>query len=146
MHQYPHHYVVNATAGSSGTVSLDSEGLPTLPAAPPRQYDGPGDQWSPETLLMAAVAGCFVLSFRAIARASGLLWDSLECEAAGVLDRVDRVVKFTAIEIKATLTLPAGGDERRAPRLLEKAEESCLITNSLNVKPTLAVTIRTASA
>jgi organic hydroperoxide reductase OsmC/OhrA len=31
------------------------------------QLGGPGGQWSPETLLVAAAAECFILTFRAVA-------------------------------------------------------------------------------
>jgi organic hydroperoxide reductase OsmC/OhrA len=141
MQAYPHHYRVRASAGADGDVALASEGLPILSSAPPPEYGGPGGQWSPETLFVAAIADCFVLSFRAIAHASNLSWDAIECRAEGVLERVERTVKFTAVALHAELKLPADGDERRAHRLLEKAEESCLVTNSLNVKPTLTVTI-----
>ena len=34
------------------------------------EFGGPGDLWSPETMLAGAVAGCFILTFRAAARAS----------------------------------------------------------------------------
>jgi organic hydroperoxide reductase OsmC/OhrA len=141
MQAYPHHYNARASAGADGDVALASEGLPGLSSAPPPEYGGPGGHWSPETLFVAAIADCFVLSFRAIAHASNVSWDAIECRAEGVLERVERTVKFTAVALHAELTLPADGDERRAHRLLEKAEESCLVTNSLNVKPTLTITI-----
>jgi uncharacterized OsmC-like protein len=35
------------------------------------------------------------------------------------------------------LTLPAGGDAAKATRLLEKAEKTCLVTNSLALQATL---------
>ena len=59
-----------------------------------------------------------------------------------MLDRVDGVVRFTAIDLHAVLSLAAGGDERRARRLLEKAEETCLVTNSLNLEPKLEIELR----
>ena len=62
MHPYPHVYTVRATADPEGDVPVDSAGLPTLTTAPPAEFDGPGDRWSPETLLVAAVADCFLLS------------------------------------------------------------------------------------
>ena len=128
---FPHRYSVAAVAGAEGDVMLESERLPTLASAPPAQFDGPGDRWSPETLLVAAVADCFVLTFRAIARASKLPWLALRCDVEGVLDRVERVTQFTEWRTKASLRLPAGADEQRAARLLSKAEETCLVTNSL---------------
>ena len=39
------------------------------------------------TLLIAAVADCFILTFRAVARASRFEWISLGCTVDGVLDR-----------------------------------------------------------
>ena len=129
MHPYPHHYTVQARAEATGDVEISAEGLPTLRTAPPVEFDGPGDRWSPETLLCAAVADCFVLSFRAIARASKLDWTGLECRVEGTLDRVEGKSRFTEVVVHATLRVPGGVDQERATRLLEKAEQSCLISN-----------------
>jgi organic hydroperoxide reductase OsmC/OhrA len=128
---FPHRYSVAAVAGVDGDVTLESERLPPLASAPPAQFDGPGDRWSPETLLVAAIADCFVLTFRAIARASKLPWLALRCDVEGVLDRVERVTQFTEFKTRASLRLPFGADDQRAARLLARAEETCLITNSL---------------
>jgi peroxiredoxin-like protein len=131
MHPYPHHYTVHARAGSTGDVDLDADRLPTLRTAPPVEFDGPGDRWSPETLLCAAVVDCFVLSFRAVARASKLDWQALEASVEGKLDRVEGRSRFTEIVVRATLRVPAGTDHQRAEKLMEKAEQVCLISNSL---------------
>lgn len=131
MHPYPHHYTVHARAGETGEVQVSSEGLPMLRTAPPLEFDGPGDLWSPETLLCAAVADCFVLSFRAVARASKLDWRSLECRVDGTLDKADGKARFTEIVVHAVLHVPSGTDPGRAGKLLERAEQVCLISNSL---------------
>ena len=70
MERLPHLYRVEASARPEGPVALDSSGLETLSTAPPVQYDGPGDRWSPETLFIGAVVDCFALTFRAVAGAS----------------------------------------------------------------------------
>ena len=141
MQEYPHHYLVLASAGSEGEVDLTSPGLDPMRSAPPAEFDGPGDLWSPETLLVAAVADCFILSFKGIARASRLAWVSLECDVEGTLERVDRTTQFTRFEIKATLHVPQGTDQGKARRILEKAEAGCLITNSLSSSTHLSATI-----
>lgn len=143
MESYPHRYDVRAEAEAAGSVLLHGEGLPALTTAPPRQFGGPGDQWSPETLLVAAAADCFILTFRAIATASKLAWRRLDCDAEGVLDRQDGVVRFTELHLRARLALPVGADTDRAERLLRKAEASCLVTNSLALRPTLTTDITT---
>ena len=132
MQDFPHHYTVQASGAASGAVSLESGPMPALVSEPPAEFGGPGDKWSPEHLLVASVADCFVLTFRAIAAASRLEWTNLEVSAEGVLDKVERTMKFTDVTVRATLTLPEGGDAAKAERLLERAEAGCLITNSLD--------------
>ena len=132
MQDYPHHYKVAADAGPEGDVSITGDQLAPIPSQPPAQFGGPGNKWSPETLLTAAVVDCFILTFRAIARASKLSWTSLKCEVEGTLERKDNKTQFTEFVVHATLTVPQDTREERAQRLLEKAEETCLVTNSLS--------------
>jgi organic hydroperoxide reductase OsmC/OhrA len=80
---------------------------------------------------VGAVANCFILTFRAVARASKFEWTSITCQVQGVLDRVERVTQFTAMELQVKLRVPTGADVERAHRLLEKSEQNCLITSSL---------------
>ncbi len=134
MHPYPHRYTVNVAAAPEGEVSLSSEGLTPLASTPPPEFDGPPGYWSPETLLTAAAADCFVLSFRAVSRASKFEWTSISATVEGTLDRVDGVTRFVAMHTKAKLSLPAGADAARGQALLEKAEKICLISNSLNAE------------
>lgn len=141
MQDYPHHYRAAAAAQADGGVALSSPGLDTLESAAPAEFGGPGNRWSPETLLTAAVADCFVLGFKAIARASQFPWNRLRCEVEGVLERIDHVTRFTRFNVHATLDMPADGDEKRARRLLEKAEAACLVTNSLSSETQLETTV-----
>jgi len=141
MQPYPHLYLVRAAARPEGDVPVDADRLPTLQTAAPAEFDGPGDRWSPETLLCAAVADCFLLSFRSVARASKFDWRSLECSVEGKLDRVEGKSRFTHMHLRATLRVPTGTDEARAVRLLEKAEHVCLVSNSLSAERHLESTV-----
>ena len=141
MQPFPHHYSVAARAAAQGDVMLTGDRLPDIPSAPPTEFGGPGDRWSPETLFVAAVADCFVLTFRGIAGLSRFSWVSLACDVAGTVNRVDRVTQFAALEIRARLRVPAGANEEQARRLLTKAEETCLVTNSLKVRPHLEAVV-----
>jgi peroxiredoxin-like protein len=142
MQNFPHHYSGVATSAQEGFVTLAASGLPDLVTASPAEFDGPGDRWSPETLLVGAVADCFVLTFRAVARAARLDWQRIRCEVEGVLDRVERVTRFTKIGLHVILDLPPESDGARAQQALEKAEKGCLITNSLNAEIHLETEIR----
>ncbi len=141
MQAFPHHYYATANGMTEGIVTVSSHGLPELATTAPREFDGPGGFWSPETLLTAAVANCFILTFRAVAKASNFVWDEIECDVTGVLDRVERVTRFTEMRIAVDLTIPATNDAERAHQLLEKAEKACLISNSLNAKSVLTIRI-----
>lgn len=132
MHEFPHHYHVDAEAEAEGNVLVSVENLPTLHCAPPAEFDGPGDQWSPEHLLTASVANCFILTFRAVARASKVEWHDLEVSVTGTLDKVERTMQFTAFNLKATLGVPGGTDPEKARRAMERAEANCLVTASLS--------------
>lgn len=134
MQELPHIYQVVAQGASAGILDISADNLPSLEVAPPIGFNGPGDKWSPEDLLISAVSSCTVLSFRAIARASRLDWVSLKCDSRGVLDRVDGKTKFTKILINATLVIAKGQSVEKATKLLEKAEKTCLISNSLNAE------------
>ena len=141
MHPFPHRYVVNATVRPVGDVPLSAEGVRIIESAPPKEFDGPGNQWSPEGLLTAAVADCFLLSFRAIASASKFPWVSLESRTEGTLDRIDGKMRFTRFDTHAKLHVAAGTDVERAKKLLEKAEATCLVANSLSSERHLSVEV-----
>ncbi len=144
MQDLPHHYAVSAATQADANVTLSSQGLDDLETAGPPEFGGPGDVWSPETLLVGAVADCFILSFRAIARAARLEWSSIRCDVVGTLDKLERVTQFTHFEVTAELTVPDGTDHGKAIKLLEKAEKHCLITNSMKSETTLAATVHAA--
>ena len=131
MHPYPHRYVVAAQGAVDGMVSLTAPGSPTLETAPPPEFDGPGGVWSPESLLVAAVADCFILTFRSVARAVHFEWLGLECRVEGVLERISGITRFTRFSTTARLTVRPGTDRDKARTLLERAEKLCLISNSL---------------
>jgi organic hydroperoxide reductase OsmC/OhrA len=131
MQEFPHVYHASAASRPQGEVTLASPGLAAIASEAPVEFGGPGGRWAPETLLVAAVADCFTLSFRAVAAASKLAWTSLDVSASGTLDRVERTTRFTRMDVRAALRVPAGVDPARAQRLLERAEQICLISNSL---------------
>jgi peroxiredoxin-like protein len=131
MKPLPHRYVVHLTGGQTGYAELSAPGIPVLRAAAPQEFDGPGDAWSPEHLLLAAVQSCFLLTLRSVARAAQLEFASLDLEAIGIVDRRDRVTRFSEIVLRPRLTVAAGTDRERVQHLLEKTEKACLVSASL---------------
>jgi uncharacterized OsmC-like protein len=131
MQPFPHKYLVTASALPQGDVELSAEKLPDIRSVAPVEFDGPGNLWSPESLLVAAVGDCLALTFRGIARASKLDFNSIQCHVTGMLEKVEHVTQFSHFEIHARVEIPADADPDLALRVLQKAEQNCLIANSL---------------
>jgi peroxiredoxin-like protein len=132
MQALPHLYHVQVSSTKDTNLITSSQGLPNLIVDGSAELGGPGDLWSPETLLMSAVANCFVLSFKAVASATNFPWENIHCEAIGTLDKVDRLMKFTQITTQVRLVINDPNAQEKALKLLEKAESICLVSNSLN--------------
>ncbi|HEX5217826.1 MAG TPA: OsmC family protein [Vicinamibacterales bacterium] len=146
MHPLPHRYAASASAAQSGDVALDTYDLPSIISASPSEFGGPGDRWSPETLLVAAIADCLVLTFRGMAKASNFEWRSLSAHVSGTLDRVGDGLEFTHFRTHVLMTIADASDEERARRLIAKAEKACLIARSLKAKVDLEMHVECVPA
>ncbi|MEM0952838.1 MAG: OsmC family protein [Pseudomonadota bacterium] len=141
MQGLPHDYTATATATATAHVTAQCPGQPALQVAPPTAFGGPGDISSPEDLQVAAIASCFILSFKAIAAASKLEWSSISVDAGGTLDQQDRAIQFTGFSLNVNLTLADASAADKAERLLGKAKQTCFITNSLRADTEMSATV-----
>jgi peroxiredoxin-like protein len=132
MKPLPHHYDVMLTGGPCGYAELSTASVPSLRMAPPTEYDGPGDAWSPEHLLLASVQACFLFTLRALARLSRIEFVTLDLRATGTVDRKDGVTRFAEIVLRPKVTVAAGTDHERVLQVLEKSEKNCLVSASLS--------------
>ena len=81
-----HHYRVIAwwTSGRTGIAKSDSAPNALHFTAPP-EFGGLEGRWTPEDLLLTAVASCYTTTFRALADYSKFDYADLEVEVGGVL-------------------------------------------------------------
>jgi organic hydroperoxide reductase OsmC/OhrA len=126
-----HQYEATLSGGPSGYARASAANLPDLPLAPPVEFGGPGDAWSPEHLLLASVESCFLFTLRAVARASLLEFERVEVATSGIVEKADGRLLFTDIVLRATVTVPPGTDVERAEQLMEKSKRVCLVSQSL---------------
>jgi organic hydroperoxide reductase OsmC/OhrA len=131
MEPLPHLYRAAASASADGDVLLDTLGATALQTESPKEFGGSGEHWSPEALLVGAVADCFVLTFYALAKAHRLHWLRIACTATGTLDRVQGGLEFVWFQLGVELTIADVADEAQARRVLEKADKGCLVARSL---------------
>lgn len=146
MEPYPHHYAASASARVIGNVVITAPAVQSVATAPQGQFDGPGGIWSPETLLCAVVANCFVLTFRGLARAAHFNWIAIDCRVEGTLEHVEDKTQFTKFATVVRLAVPPAADAAKARLLLGRAEYSCLIANSLRGERTLSAEIAATDA
>jgi peroxiredoxin-like protein len=129
---HDYHVKVRATGPRGGVLEAPLDDLPELPVSSPPEFDGPGHIWSPEHLLVAAVASCLMTTFHSIAATSGV--DVLEYtdHSSGHLQRAENgLYSIDTIVLRPELLVSAESNVDRALRLLEKAEAVCLIGRSI---------------
>jgi len=131
MKPLPHRYEVRLSGGPSGYTTVSTKGVPDLQSAPPLDYDGPGDAWSPEHLMLAAVETCFLFTLRAVAKSSKVEFSALDLASEGIVDRQDGITRFTEIVLRPRLTVSSSADRDRALWILEKSARTCLVSASL---------------
>src|SRR5204863_7964990 len=112
------------SSGKSGLAKSDSAPSAIHFAAPP-QFGGLHGRWSPEDLLLSAVASCFTTTFRALAEYSTFEYSDLEVEVEGSIRKTDSGYAFNEIVIRPKLTISSEEEQTRALRLLQKAKSVC---------------------
>ena len=112
------------TSGQTGLAKSDSAPNAIHFSAPP-QFGGLEGRWTPEDLLLAALATCFTTTFRAIAGYWKFEYTDLQVEVEGVVSKAESGYSFSEIVIRPTLTIRHEEHRDRALRLLQKTKTQC---------------------
>jgi peroxiredoxin-like protein len=128
----PHRFETSVSWTGAREGKLEAEGLPSLDVASPPEFSGTAGRWTPEHFFVASAEVCVMLTFIAIADFSKLTVKGYRSSSGGVLEKVEgKGYRFTRIEIQAHVEVEKEADVERAQRLLDKAEASCLVSNSM---------------
>lgn len=129
-----HTYRVTAwwASGQTGITKSDSAPNAIHFAAPP-QFGGLEGRWSPEDMLLSAVASCFTTTFQAVAGYSRFEFMDLEVQVEGTVAKTSSGYCFTSIVIRPKLTVPDRGAESLGLELLKKAKHLCLVSRALAI-------------
>ena len=140
-----HLYNVNLEWNGERKGQLSSPMLPVaIEVATPPEFDkGIPGIWSPEHLYTAAVVSCYMTTFLAIADHSNLSFVKFSCTAEGALEKVDGRFLMTQVNLKPVLTITSEDDRARTLRVLQKAEDACLISNSITARVVPQYTVLT---
>lgn len=132
-----HDYDVKLTWKEGRIGELTAPGLSEkIEVATPPQFPGGVEGiWSPEHLYTASVVSCFFTSFLAIAEYSKFDFVDLDVESSGEMSRNDDgKYIMSRITLKPVLTITDETKEKKAYRIMEKAENICLITRSIQTE------------
>ncbi|MEQ8547121.1 MAG: OsmC family protein [Cyclobacteriaceae bacterium] len=110
-------------------------------ATPPEFPQGIEGIWSPEHLFVGAISSCLMTTFLAIAENSSLAFTSFTCPATGKLERVDGKLMISEIVLKPTVVIHNEDQRDRTIRIVKKAEDACLISNSVKSKIIMEINI-----
>lgn len=131
-------------AGKAGLAKSESAPNAIHFAAPP-QFGGLEGRWSPEDLLLSALAGCFTTTFRALADYSRFEYTDLEVAVEGTVSKVQSGYEFGEIVIRPTLTISDPAKKELAERLLEKAKRLCLVSRAIAAPQVFYPTVRSTA-
>ncbi len=109
-------------AGKSPELEID---------APAEFTGGISKLWTPEHLFVASANICLMTTFMTITGMSKLEIQDYSSHAKGTLSKEDGKFIFTGIDIFPKISVRSEREKERAERLIYKAEEHCLISNSM---------------
>jgi organic hydroperoxide reductase OsmC/OhrA len=142
---YPYRVVAWWASGRTGLAKCASAPNAIHFTAPP-QFGGLEGRWTPEDLLLGAVASCYTTTFQALSEYSGFEYADLEVEVEATIHKLDSGYSFSEIVICPKLTIPIEESRERALRLLRKAEELCLVARALSIPMTFGHRVQVSKA
>jgi len=140
-----HAYRVAAwwTSGRTGLAKSDSAPNAVHFTAP-TEFGGLEGRWTPEELLLAAIAGCYTTTLRAIAGSAEFNFTDLQVEASGTVRKAESGWTFSQIVVRPNLKIASAEERERALDLLKRAEKLCLVSRAigatLKFEPQLEIT------
>jgi organic hydroperoxide reductase OsmC/OhrA len=141
------HFPVSIEWIGERRVAAHVQGKPPIEITPPPVFRGTDPStWSPEDFLVAAAASCLAVTFTGLAARAGLTYTSLKVDADGTAgQRSDGRFGFTRLVLRLEVeTDPQDADNAR--QLADKAEQTCLVSASLNLPVETVIEVRHRSA
>lgn len=126
---YTYEVDVNWTGGPTGVIA--SDGLPAIDVSAPPEFHGEPGRWTPEHLLAASVASCFMSTFMAVARFQKAEVLGFNMRAVARMEKLPgEGYRFTEITLIPEITV-AQQDVEKFLKIIEKAEKGCFVSKSL---------------
>jgi len=92
---------------------------------------GVASYYTPEDLFVASATTCYMNGFVNFTEKMHINFKSFECDAVGILEKVDRSFEITKIEMKAKVVIESEDLRKKIDRALELAAKYCFVGNSM---------------
>jgi organic hydroperoxide reductase OsmC/OhrA len=131
------------TSGRTGLAKCESSPN-TIHFSEAAELGGLQGRWTPEQLLLCALAGCFTTTFHDVARSAKFEFTDLEVEIEGSVRRSRTAgCNFTEILIRPRLTVSFEEQRETGLALLRRAKSICMISRAISVPQTMEPTVET---
>lgn len=131
--------------GYSRHYQVSAEGKPVLDLSADPHFRGDPGKYNPEDLLVAALSGCHMLTYLALAARKGLIVTAYQDRASGTMREVGEGGHFTDVTLHPIVTIAAGQDAAMAEHLHDHAGRDCFIAASMKFPVHHQVEIRVAA-
>jgi organic hydroperoxide reductase OsmC/OhrA len=126
------HFPLTVEWAGGRRVTTHVDGKHAIEVTPPPVFRGTDPTtWSPEDFFVAAAASCLAVTFTGLAERAGLEYGSFTVDGDGVCGRRDDG-RFGFTRLQLTFRIEAD-DAAEARRLVEQAEDNCLVSASLDL-------------
>ncbi|HWW14393.1 MAG TPA: OsmC family protein [Candidatus Dormibacteraeota bacterium] len=119
--------------GSPIGIAVFQPGYSTRGGLQPPAFGGLEGRWTPEDLLLGALASCYTTTFRTLAEYSKFVYTDLQVEVVGVISKAETGYSFVEVSICANLIISQEAEQERAVNLLHKAKGLCLVSRALAI-------------
>jgi len=131
------------TSGRTGLAKCESSPS-TIHFSEAAELGGLEGRWTPEQLLLSALAGCFTTTFHEVARSAKFEYTDLEVEIEGCVRRSRGAgCNFSEILMRPRLTVSSENQREAGLVLLRRAKSLCMISRAITVPQTLEPSIET---
>ena len=129
------------TSGRTGLAKCESSPN-TIHFSEAAELGGLQGRWTPEQLLLCALAGCFTTTFHEVARAAKFEYTDLEVEVEGTVHRNRSTgCNFDEILLRPRLTVQSDEQREAGLGLLRRTKAVCMISRAITVPQTMEPTV-----
>ena len=132
-----HAYRVSAwwTSGRTGLAKCESAPH-VIHFSEAEEFGGLKGRWTPEQLLLCALAACFTTTFEAVAGSAKFSYTDMEVEVEGTVSKEGLGCTFSEIVLRPRLTVQSEEELEQGMGLLRRAKSLCMISRAISAPQT----------